>query len=470
MKIAIDLQACQTPDSGQRGIGRYSLELAKAIVRNRGPHQVHVLLNQVYSNGERLREELALAGEHSLETYRLLPLADVKGEQRRNRQLVNDRILNWRYARAQPDVLHISSVFEGFTHGDAHVTARVTGIPAKVRSATLYDVIPLLFADKYLSDDVRPLYFERLAIFPKLDLILSLSESARQDAIRHLDIPSESVTTIGAAVSPVFRRLQNVDPTDAGAAWARHGIGGRFILYTGGIDYRKNFDFLLHAYAALPQDVRSGVQLVMVCAITPGQKTQLLRRAAALGVEDRLVLPGYVSDEELNLLYNTCELFVFPSLYEGFGLPVLEAMSCGACVLASDVSSMPEILDMPDLLFDPNDAPALTQLMLDLLLAPDRRRAIGDANLIRSRQFSWDRVGSTPRSPQWRRRSLARLGVATYNRLGCGDQFRAALGSERANGLTARQRPGAHLSKKRRPPSERRSPSFDQPSGRPVCT
>jgi glycosyltransferase involved in cell wall biosynthesis len=107
------------------------------------------------------------------------------------------------------------------------------------------------------------------------------------------------------------------------------------------------------------------------------------------------VLTGYIADAELNLLYNLCDLFVFPSLYEGFGLPVLEAMTCGACVIASGTSSMPEIVGRNDALFEPTDLTGLTRLMKELLAEPERRRELAAFNLARSREFSWDRVAQT---------------------------------------------------------------------------
>ena len=395
MKLALDLQACQTPGSAERGIGRYSLEFAKAILRNRGEHDVHVLLNEAFPFSERYRAELDEAGAHASETYRLLRMVDVDGQRRLQRQNVNDHILNWRYARLHADVVHVSSIFEGWQWGDAHVTGRPGRIATTVRAATLYDLIPLIFADEYLSSAVKPLYLRRLEVFRNLDLIFTLSESARRDAMQNLQIPAERIVTIGAASSPTFNLLKQIDPREKSESFQRLGLEQRFILYTGGIDYRKNFDFLLEAYAALPASVRDDVQLVMVCALEAGQRRELLRRAGLLGVADRVALPGYISDNDLNLLCNTCELFVFPSLYEGFGLPVLEAMSCGACVIASARFEHAGNPRLPGGALRPPGRDRARSADPTLLAAPDRRRSLGAMNLVRSREFSWDRVGKT---------------------------------------------------------------------------
>jgi len=166
-------------------------------------------------------------------------------------------------------------------------------------------------------------------------------------------------------------------------------------LYSGGNDPRKNVDFLLGAYAALPSAIRREFQLAVVCALDIEERRALSKRVEALGIAAQVVFTGYVADADLNRLYNLCELFVFPSLYEGFGLPVLEAMTCGACVIASGTSSMPEIVGRNDALFDPTDLQGLTQMMRGLLLAPERRRELAAFGLSRSHEFSWDAVART---------------------------------------------------------------------------
>ncbi len=422
MRIAIDLQGCQTPGSAKRGIGRYSLDLATALIRNRGPHEISLLFNEAFQLPSDVKADLARAGDHEEHTFRLLPMTNVAGVKRRNRQHVNDRILDWRYAAAGADVLHISSIFEGWNYGNAHVPMQISRRSAAISSATLYDLIPHLFPEHYLPGQDEAMYRSRLALFGRLDLLLAISECSRRDAMEHLGIPGERIVAIGAAASPAFRPMA-VEADESRSTLLRHGIKGSFILYTGGIDYRKNFDFLLNAYAQLSPELRSGFQLVMVCALSEPQKANLLRRAAGLGLAGRLVLTGYVSDEDLNTFYNACELFVFPSLYEGFGLPVLEAMSCGACVIASNVSSMPEILGVPEVLFDPHDAGALAGLMTELLVDPERRRSMGAANLLRSREFSWNRVATT--AIEAMERAVARAGITSSRTVALGGATKA---------------------------------------------
>jgi glycosyltransferase involved in cell wall biosynthesis len=396
VKIAIDLQACQTPESSRRGIGRYSLALARAIVRNRGTHSVQFLLNGAFvDEGSRLQRELEGAQEALVETYRLVGYDAASSERRNKLRRLNDEILNWRYACTGADALHISSVFEGWLAGDAHVSGKIDQVPGAIRSATLFDLIPMLFEDAYLTAPARRDYFERLAVFHRLDLVFAISSSARHDAIRRLNIPSERIVNIGAAASAAFHRLPNLSAQAASEVRSRHGIGKRFILYTGGMDYRKNLDFLLDAYAALPAQMRNEAQLVITCEVTPEGHREMRERAAARGIGDTTIFTGFVTDEDLNVLYNLCQLFVFPSLYEGFGLPLLEAMACGACVLASNTSSMPEIVGRADALFDPTDGASLVRMLRALLTAADRRRELGEFNVHRDRLFTWVKVAQT---------------------------------------------------------------------------
>ena len=396
MKIAIDLQACQSPASRQRGIGRYSLDLAGALVRNRGAHEIHFLLNAAFDeHDEALRGGLARHGHATFEHYHLIHLDGTQGRRRQALQRVNDEILNWRYACAGANALHVSSVFEGWYGGEAHVSGRIGDVPGSIKSATLYDLIPLLFADRYLPASVRPDYLARLGVFQQFDLIFAISESARADAMRLLGIPPERIVNIRAATTGTFGKLPSISPNEIAATLSRYGLARRFILYNGGNDPRKNVDFLLQAYAALTPEIRAEFQLVIVCALDIEERRALSKRVADLGVAQQVVFTGYVADADLNRLYNLCELFVFPSLYEGFGLPVLEAMTCGACVIASGTSSMPEIVGRNDALFDPTDLQGLTQMMRGLLLAPDRRRELAAFGLSRSSEFSWDAVART---------------------------------------------------------------------------
>ena len=362
------------------------MHLTQALIRRRRTHTVHVLANDALGSVADVREQLSAAGPFTFESFHLAHGAPGSPDV----DQVNDHILNWRYACSSADVVHVSSVFEG---GNAHVSARMADVPASVRSATLYDLIPLVFDDVYLSV-VRRQYLARLGALHQVDVVFAISEATRRDAIARLDLPPERVVNIGAATSGVFFPLGNrlARPPER---LAKAGFPGRYLLYVGGVDFRKNTDFLLRAYAALPASTRDEVRLVIVCELSPEKLADFLARAQALGIGRHVLFTGYVPDDELNDLYNGCELFVFPSLYEGFGLPLLEAMTCGAPVIASNTSSMPDIIGRADALFDPHDEGALTAMLDGLIRDAPRRSVLAEASLERSRDFSWDRVADT---------------------------------------------------------------------------
>jgi glycosyltransferase involved in cell wall biosynthesis len=187
--------------------------------------------------------------------------------------------------------------------------------------------------------------------------------------VRHLGIDAGRIRVIGAGISEAFRRPASRDEAFARASEAIAGLERGFLLYVGGIDYRKNVEGLLHAYALLPGELRADHQLAVAFRMSPEQRSLVVGLARRLGILDRLCLPGYVDDPSLIAAYQATDLFVFPSLYEGYGLPVVEAMACGAPVVASGTSAIAE-LTVPEGRFDPTDPPAIAAAIQRALTDP----------------------------------------------------------------------------------------------------
>jgi len=215
------------------------------------------------------------------------------------------------------------------------------------------------------------------------DAVIAVSECTKRDAIRFYSIPEEKITVIYEGVSPRFRPA---NPEAVRAVREKYGLPERFILYVGTIEPRKNLTTLLEAFHHLlaTRDLR----LVFV-----GKKGWLyegfFRRLRELGLEDRVIFTGYVPDEDLPAIYSAADLFVFPSLYEGFGLPVLEAMACGTPVVCSNTSSLPEVAGDAAILVDPTDVRALAGAMERVLTDEHLRAEIYAKGLGRARQFTW---------------------------------------------------------------------------------
>lgn len=374
-----------------RGIGRYSLALALAIVRNRGAHDVHIVVNSGFpDSAAALRNTFGKLLPPSAISSFITPLPAAEGNpDNRWRWLAAERIREHYLASLRPDVVHVSSLFEGF--GDNSVNSVLHGDGSFDTAVTLYDLIPLLHKERYLDDpNISAWYYRKLESLKRAELLLAISASARDEAIAALDLEPQRVVNISSAADAIFVP-RPLAPDARADLLARHGLQRPFIMYTGGIDYRKNIEGLIAAYAALPGDVRREYQLAVVCSIRDPDRVRLRRVAAKAGLaEADLVLTGFVTDDDLVSLYNCTALFVFPSLHEGFGLPVLEAMSCGVPVIGANNSSIPEVIGRADALFDPASVPAMTAAMARVLGDPGFSQVLRTHGLAQAKLFSWD--------------------------------------------------------------------------------
>lgn len=390
MRIVLDLQACQASNR-HRGIGRYSLSLAQEMVRQASGHDVRVAMNSRFPDSiETLRAAFGglLPREHIAVFDVPSPVAAIAPDNAW-RSRAAERVREAFLADFKPDIVHVSSLFEGLV--DDAVTSIGT-LPANYPSAaTLYDLIPLMRKEVYLQDArVRDWYYRKLQGVKNADVLLAISAHSRQEAIDALYLPAERVVNISGAVDASFRPV--ILSADAHhALMNRFGLIRPFLMYTGGIDNRKNIEGLIEAFAQLPGAIRHSYQLAIVCKADDSDKQRLQDLAARAGLAgDEVVFTGFVTDAELIALYSTCELFVFPSLHEGFGLPALEAMSCGAAVIGSDSSSIPEVIGRGDALFDPTSASAIAEKMAQALSDSAFRGSLKEHGLAQAKRFSWE--------------------------------------------------------------------------------
>jgi glycosyltransferase involved in cell wall biosynthesis len=424
MRIVVDLQGAQSTGSRNRGIGRYSLSLALAMAKQKGSHEMFIALNGAFPETiDPIREAFTgllpaenvvvwqgLTDCHSIDT--------AKSWRRCSSELIRETFL----ASLAPDIIHVSSVFEGL--GDDAATS-IGRVDARCQIAvTLYDIIPYLNQEIYLQGaDVRRWYTAKLESLKRSDLLLSISECSRQDAIAHLHLSDDRIVNIAGDADDNFR-VQELAPRETQALRSKYGITGKHVMYTGGIDHRKNIETLIRSHALLPADLRQNHQLVIVCHAREEEKQHLYRIAAEAGLEKgEMVLTGFVPDEDLVALYNDCSLFVFPSKYEGFGLPVLEAMRCGAPVIGSNVSSIPEVIEMKEALFDPHCVVSLAALMRRGLCDGGYRELLIANSKRQEKKFAWsisaartleamERIAGMPRSGKTAHKSSGRPKLA----------------------------------------------------------
>lgn len=215
--------------------------------------------------------------------------------------------------------------------------------------------------------------------------VIAVSEWTARDAVGIFGIPRERVVAIPNGVGEDMRRL---DPERVAIWRRRRGLKERFILFVGTLEPRKNITLLLRAYARLRQ--RGAVDHQLVIAGGKGwYYDNVFETAENLGLRDAVAFPGYVAQEDLPLWYNAADLFVYPSLYEGFGLPPLEAMACGTPAIVSNSSSLPEVVGQAGVMVDVDDEEALAKEIESLVTDRDRHRHYAEAGLARARHYTW---------------------------------------------------------------------------------
>lgn len=260
--------------------------------------------------------------------------------------------------------------------------------------ASLYDLVPLKRPEDDLAQpELARRHRRRLEVMQQADLLLSVSEDSRLDAIRHLALDLERIVVIGGGVSPYFQPPRPGEDPRLVIQRALPSVHRPFILTVSASDSRTNTDELLAAYAELPSELRSTYQLVIVCKLSGGfrERWEACARALHLG-EHEVVFTDDVPDDVLRALYQATELFVFPPRYEGFGLPVVEAIACGAPAITSNTGATPEILDWAPATFNPSDPLAIGAAIERGLTDSQFRGELRSVARARAPLHSWPRV------------------------------------------------------------------------------
>lgn len=397
MRVVLDFQACQS-GSRFRGIGRGSRSLMLAMGRHlldRG-HDVVCLVSEAFQDGlEVLKADIRdhLPGSR-LVSFRIPSPCAAAWPENAWRQMAARLLREQAIASLEPDFVHIPALLADGWGDDAVASVGLLGIHIPV-SLTQHDLIPLVMADTYMPPSpFRDYYMIKLENVKQADLLLAISEYSRREALEWLGVVPERVVHISSAADSSFWQPVD-DPQTCAATVQQLGLRPGFFLYApGGFDYRKNLDRLFEAYALLPAEVRAAHQLVIASQLDPGRREILENVMASCGLEPgEVVLTDYISDLALKHLYCTCFAYVFPSLHEGFGLPALEAMSCGAPVVASNCTSIPEVLEMDDALFDPLDVHSMAARLLQLHIEPEYRGRLLSHARTQPERFSWKQSG-----------------------------------------------------------------------------
>jgi radical SAM superfamily enzyme YgiQ (UPF0313 family)/glycosyltransferase involved in cell wall biosynthesis len=357
MRIAFDGTALRP---GRTGVGYYT------------EHLLHHLA-QAASN-----DELIVVSNRSIDTTSPLPSrVRVATPARRVPRLVWMQTLAVNALReVEADVVH-------FTNGMLPVVSRVPNV------VTIHDMSLRLYPRYHPPRRVilnRPLV--DLAA-RRADAIITPSESAKRDIVRLYQLDPKRVHVVYEAAAPSFRRVHDASALEH--VRARYGLSERVILYVGTIEPRKNLPTLIDAFAARQRSRELRHQLVCVGPygwLSRGIETQIRRAGAAEAIK----FTGYVPFDDLSAIYSLAEMFVYPSMYEGFGLPVVEAMACGVPVITGQTAALSEIGGGAIMEIDRIDPETLGRALVDMAHSRDRREELSGRGLVRAASFSWERA------------------------------------------------------------------------------
>lgn len=363
MRIGIDYRSTQEFKQKFRGVGYYTRSLVKHLAEIDKKNQYLLYVNPA-KPVERVTKHsnFSLTPSHFPWQYAL-----------------KNRFLEWQITTSSDLKRERFNVFH-FTFPQNVPWVRTTSF-----IATVHDLISLIFSEHYKHNKLRPIYdWLWTQSVRRAEAIIAVSENTKKDIVNYLGIPEEKIRVIYEAADPFFSPLteEEVQP------FKEELNLERYILYVGGMEPRKNLICLLRAIAQLPNEIKLVYKLVI--AGQPDQFfNQLLETIKELDLEERIILVGFMSREKLVRLYNGAEVLVLPSLYEGFGLPILEAMACGTPVVCSDTASIPEVAGEAALYFSPEDVGQLSTSVAKVLTEPETAQRLREKGLRQAQKFSW---------------------------------------------------------------------------------
>lgn len=258
---------------------------------------------------------------------------------------------------------------------------------------TVHDVIQLVLPEYQMLARQRVYFGLVTQALKRATAIITVSECSRRDLVRTVGVPSDRVFVVENAISEKLAPV--ADRLTLDAVRGRYGLTEPFVLYLGANDLRKNLNRLIRAYAELPRSLRDTHQLVVAGRQWPHDHPlypdpKLVVRE--LGLEDRVVFTGGIPESDKSALISAATVFAFPSLYEGFGLPVLEAMACGTPVLTANSSSLPEVAGDAAVMVDPTSTEAIRDGLTELLESPELRRELIGRGIARARGYRWSEI------------------------------------------------------------------------------
>lgn len=261
------------------------------------------------------------------------------------------------------------------------------GVAGK-KAVYVYDMAYRAYPETIQKETLQMLQEELEKACRRADRVITISEFSKQEIIKYLGIEEKKIAVVPCAVDrEVFH--PDYDSAEIRRVADKYGIEGSYILYLGTLEPRKNITQLIEAYKLLRERTAEKPKLVIA-----GKKgwsfDNIFELVQRYQLKEEVIFTGYVPDEEIPYLLSGALCFVFPSLYEGFGMPPLEAMACGVPVISSNAASIPEVVGDAGILVHPKETEELYQAMFDIVTDDEKRNRLIEKGLKRSRQFSWE--------------------------------------------------------------------------------
>lgn len=383
IKIGIDLKPFST-GSKYRGIGCFARGLIDELIKMENSDVEFYFLN-LY---EPYQGDPELNANCRLYQYNLGPQVIDAGERQlflntKTLKIVEGAVRHF-LEQSQIDVMVFPSPNE---YGNMYQAEWFEGV---YKVGIVHDVIPLLFPEQFLFNPLYKKDYEQSIEFLKgLDLLLTNSQTTKEDVEKLVGIPKEKVSVIYAGIDKDYKKLKKVDVK---SLKEKYQIADPFLMFSGGDDFKKNIEKIIIAYAKCGKEIIERYQFVIVGKMDLDIVDKYMRIAEENGVRDRVVCTGFIPKEDLIQMYNITHLVVFPSLYEGFGLPVIEAMACGARVLTSNTSSLKEIAKGHATLVSPKSVHSIAKGIRYVLENPVETLRVAEQSVEYAKSFTWKSV------------------------------------------------------------------------------
>lgn len=369
MKIGIDANWAIYE---QAGIGKYTYNLIKALLETDKKNEYILFFNFFRRQRQRMQiiKDLVQNSNAKVEVEVTVFPSSI-------RELLSQTSFSLKYLYKKDfDVFH-SPFFSGIPKA---------GFPKM--AVTIHDLAFMKFPE-HKGEKISKYYLKRTKLATSsCKRIIAVSENTKKDLINLLDIPEKKIEVIYEGVNSEFHRYKQKDTKKRVKKYLQKH---EFILSVCTLEPRKNLHRLVIAYSMLPFDLRQKYKLVLVGG-SGWNNEELFKTIQDLNLTNQVIMPGFISDKDLPYFYNAAKVFVYPSLYEGFGLPVLEAMACGTPVIAGKTSSIPEIAGKEAALINPYKEEEIAYFLKKILLSEKLQKSMSEKGIKQAKKFSWEKT------------------------------------------------------------------------------